>query len=187
MSDLLEQELGDDFYEDEPPVWDPSIAEVDALVDAGWHLRQIRRLRRRAAESEAVYKREAERLKAWHEAEKTKWETRIEWHTAPLRQLSERLNEADPTRKTINLPDGALKLRVSTTEQAVIEDEDALLAWAVERAPQLLRPRQLLGVMDLRRETVTMGGKVYMHETGDLVPGAVAVVPEPTWNCDVEP
>ena len=185
MSDELEPELGDDYYEDEPP--EITAAETDALIDAGWHLRKIRRLRKQLDQSEAVYKRELERLQEWRQAEKTKWESRIEWHEAPLRQLSHRLHEADPNLRTIGLPDGKLKLRVPDIEQAVIEDEAALLAWATERAPQLLRPRQLLGVMDLRRETVTMGGKVFMHDTGDLVPGAKAEVPEPTWNCTVEP
>jgi len=185
MSDLLEQELGDDYYEDEPP--EPSTAEVDALIDAGWHLRKIRRLRRQLGEVAEVRERELQRVRDWYDREAAKLEARIDWHEHPLRQLSERFYESDPKRKTNELPDGALKLRVPSKPQVVVDDADGLLAWAIEHAPHLLPEPKAIRVTDLRREAVAMSADVVvLTATGEVVPHCHAEVPEPTWFCDTE-
>lgn len=185
MSDLLEQELGDEFYEDEPP--QITSAEVDALIDAGWHLRQIRKLRKRAAEVQAVYNRERERLDEWFARGTDKFEARIEWHEAPLRQLHQRLVEQDPKRKSIELPDGTLKMRVPVKPQVVVDDADGLLAWATEHAPHLLPEPRPVRVTDLRREAVALSEDVVvLTATGEVVPFVHAEVPEPTWYVDTE-
>jgi hypothetical protein len=187
MSDDLEPELGDEHYEDEPPTWDPSVAEVDALIDAGWHLRQIRRLRKRADETRAVYAAELARIQEWRDRELAKWETRIEWHATPLRQLSQRFYEADPKRKTIELPDGKMRYTVPVKPQVVIDDADGLLAWAIEHAPHLLPEPKAVRVTDLRREAVAMhDGLVVLTSTGEAVPHVYSAVPEPTWYVDTE-
>lgn len=183
MSELFAP-VDDDYYEVEPQTI-PFASEVEALQDAGWHLRQLRHLRKRQAELNDLYQREIERIEAWHADEALRIAQKIAWHEHPLRQLSERLYEADPKRKTVRLADGALKLRVYEKAQATIDDNDAILAWAKVHWPNLLRSR--VAVSDLRRETtVGADGKVILTATGEVVPGASGVVPEPTWSCDTE-
>jgi hypothetical protein len=185
MSELFDP-VGDDCYDEEPPTI-PTSSEVDALQDAGWHLRQIRILRKRLGEAGDLFHREYDRIQEWYDGEADRLNAKIAWHEAPLRQLSERLREADPKRSTIRLPDGTMSLRVPVKPQARIDDDDALLAWAVEHAPSLLPAPRRVKVMDLRRETVAHpDGKVVLTATGEIVPHASAVVPEPTWSCDVE-
>lgn len=182
MSDLAESEFEDEAYADDPPPL--SAAEVDALVEAGWHLRRIRSLRARRDEVVALYDREITRINEWRATEVAKLEVRIDWHEAPLRQLSERLHEADPKRKTISLPDGSLNLRVPEKPQVFVSDPDALLEWARENAPSLLPEPKRINVTDLRREAVGYkDGRVVLTSTGELVPHAKAEVPEPTWSC----
>ncbi len=173
-------------YDEDPAELDGP--EIDALHAAGWHLRRIARLRNDLDTTDAVYRKELARIEDRLNERREIIGRQIAWHEQPLRQLHTRLLADDPKRKTIEMPNGTLRMRVSTTPKVVVDDPDGLAEWALTAAPDLRPPTPRVLVSALRKQvTVTDDGKVVHTATGEIVPHVSTQIPDPTWNVDTEP
>lgn len=163
-------------------------SEIDALVGADRHLRNVARLRAEIATLEQVYAAEITRLTERRDERIEMLQRAIDWHLAPVRQLHERLVEVDPKRKTIELPHGTLRLRVAAKPQVFIDDQEQLVAWALDSAPDVLPEVRRINVTDLRKtvDVINAGDtyKIVRRTTGEIVPHVHAEIPAPTWAAD---
>lgn len=177
----------DDVREPDYDVPSPAIdaaVRVEALDEAGRHLRAIARLEARAAEVAELYAREIRRLMDAQEIAAAQWAARIEWHARPLRELHARLLEDDPTCKTIALPHGTLRSGASRGGQARIVDPEAVAAWAAQSRPELLPPVTKVSVTELRKIVEVHDGRVVDPATGELVPGVEVTEPSIRFTVD---
>lgn len=167
-----------------------ALTEIEALDRADWHLQHVARLRRDLRVHDELYRRAIDRIQDRAEKRRAIMQRQIDWHLTPIRQLHERLHEIDPKRLTIELPHGDLKLRVPKKPQVFIDDQDAVVEWAKENAPDLLPPPDRVKVTDLRTlvdvDALLDGTLIVLTAAGELVPGVHAEVPAPTWNADTE-
>ena len=162
----------------------------DQLERASWHLKMASRLARERDELNVVYQAEIERLTNRWRARAEVFANRIEWHERPVRELHMALLAEDPKRKTIHLPYGTSKVRVSKTPRVRIVDQPTLLAWAEQNWPDILgRTINVTGV----KEIVARLPKLEPGETsgvtdlnGELIPGAAATMPESSWSVSYE-
>jgi len=183
MTDLLRDDPGDqpDIDYDSPAEMPSN--EVEALEQASWHMRMADRLTTEAANLDAVYKAEIERLEI-RRAHRTRiYRDRIAWHELPIEALHRALHRADPKRKSIELPYGTTKLRVSKTPTLSFTDKATTLAWAETNHPDILgRTINVTGVKSI--STVTVAGVV--DKNGEIVPGVEATLPEPSWSVNYD-
>lgn len=128
--------MNDDLLED----LDAYVGQLDTepeapTMDDDLANRLLRRLRRQEiqrSEVQAVARAERDRIDAW---ERDRIET-IDADVAGLERLLEGYMRAVLERrklKTLNLPNGTLRLRAASAK-VTISDEDAFLAWAIEQA-----------------------------------------------------
>jgi phage host-nuclease inhibitor protein Gam len=95
-------------------------------------LRLVRRLEREAKEIEVLAGREAERIRAWRDDRLSGIDRRVGSLTDAVEQWARAVNRYDPTRKTLHLPNGVLKLRAGAT-RCVIVDPEEFMAWEREQ------------------------------------------------------
>lgn len=172
------------------PELDP-LAEIEALDRADYHLLQVARLRHDLAVHDELFRRAIDRLQDRAIERRVIIERQIEWHLAPVAQLHFRLLEANPKRRTIELPSGTLKARIPEKPQVFIDDQAAVAEWARNSAPELVPPPDRVRVTDLRKVVAVVprpdGTLAVVTRHGEPVPGVHAEVPQPTWNADTDP
>lgn len=184
----------EDFdYEADPPEIDPG--DVDWQLHANEALRRIAFWEGRQAEDDHTFQRELARLTVWHEKRSQVTNQRIGWHKLSLIGLHKALLEDDPKRKTIVLPYGTLKARVSKTPRFSITDKDAFLQWCetntlvdelciVERRPSLDKIKDFPAFV---HDELTAGADphpVRDNLTAELVPGVSVWLASPTFSQD---
>jgi hypothetical protein len=152
---------------------------MDALERASWHLKMAGQFHEERVELEAMYKREIERLTLRHAQHDRIIRNRIEWHERPVSALHRAIVRDDPKRKTIHLPYGTSKVRVSATPRLEITDRAAALAWAESSYPEILgRTINVTGIKSVAQ--VTAAGVI--DENGEIVPGVTASMPDDSWS-----
>lgn len=196
MSDSPEQfraqlaELRDDQEpasdDAQPPPIDSDTA-AEALGQADWHLKRVRKLRNQLADLEEVYWAEINRLQDRLEERGRIIVKEIDWHLQPVQQLHQRLVDLGTHPKTIELPHGTMKLTVPTKPTVVVDDQPGLVEWALANAPELLPAPRKVNVSDVKTWGEIRDGKVIDPQTGEVVPHVHAETPPPRWHADTEP
>lgn len=77
------------------------------------------------------------------------------------------------TQTTYKLLAGKLVLKKQQPEYQ--RDETALVAWAKDNAPAFVQVKESVAWGELKKATETQGDKVIYKDTGEVVPGVVAV------------
>lgn len=157
--------------EDEAADWLPALAEeelpeqarawrIDGTGSAAWAMAHY-------AEADAAIKAlEAQavewyaRIDEWLQHEAKPYTRTLAFFEGQLTRYALDLREADPKRKSVTLPSGKVQTR-STAAKAVITDENAVIAWAVDHAPEVIRTTVKAGLTELRdyvtlRQVVTI-------------------------------
>ena len=162
----------------------PPAAQVMPIVPR--IARRRRTLAERRARVQAQFNAEMERLVYWREQqfgridkEATRCDLILEAHHAWTL-------EGDPKAKTLQLPYG-VTCRVRAQQPEWLRDEDALLGWALESAPQFVehRPRLKWGEMKAASHP-TNDGRAVLIETGEPVPTVVVVVRPDVFSVKVD-
>lgn len=76
------------------------------------------------------------------------------------------------TQKTYKLPSGTLRLKHGTPE--FIRDEEALLKWAKENAPEQVKVKETVNWGELKKSTIFKDGMVITAD-GEVVEGVKAI------------
>jgi len=153
--------------------------QAEALDRASWHMRMAARLDAERAQLNAVYKAEIERLQIRQGHRDRILADRIAWHEGPVQALHLALLRENPKRKTIELPYGTSKVRVSKTPRLEFTDKAATMAWAEQAHPEILgRTINVTGVKHIAQ--ITEAG--VLDKNGEIIPGVVATLDEPSWS-----
>ena len=128
---------------------------------ADWALRKVAKVDAEAHQVSELAERQIAAIEAWRGAEHGRLGTQREhWETLLGLYHRQRLEE-DEKAKTIRLPHGTLTAR-KLPDGIVIEDEDALLAWAKKDGPEYVRTR-----IDVDHPAV----KTAVLKNGEIIPG----------------
>jgi hypothetical protein len=167
---------------------------------ADWALRVLHEANIRIDEIDRQFTQFVAGLEAWRETQTKTYRATVAFMTQHLEDYGRRwLATQPPSRpKTLSLPSGKVKTR--TTESSVVmEDSDAVLAWATTEEPSLVHeePRRWVLISEIRDvveikvdvdeeapELITK--TLVVHKaTGEIVPGLgvkathTTVTPEP--------
>lgn len=118
----------------------------------------------------------AEKIQRWFEQAAREPARSAEFWTAHLEWYARRLR-SEAGRKSVKLPSGALSTR-TVAAAAEIADEEALIAWASENCPELIRIREDVQVSTLR-EHVALEEPGVVWRRVDLETGEVISEPVP--------
>lgn len=148
----------DDDLEDIP------VADLDR---ANYVLGQIRRQRAIRDEEIALLRRERDRLDLLEQAAKERCARVEEWYVPQLESFHAAVLREDPKRKTIDLPNGALKARQG---QPSWEFTDEFVEWASRAGWPVLRVRTDVDKAAAKQTFTVDDGKVLAPD-GEVVPG----------------
>ena len=162
----------------------PEASDVVSIVPR--IARRRRTLAERRARVQAQFNAEMERLTAWREEEFRRIDTEAARCDLILEAHHAWTLEGDPKAKTLQLPYG-VTCRVRAQQPEWLRDEDALLGWALESAPQFVehRPRLKWGEMKAASHP-TNDGRAVLIETGEPVPTVVVVVRPDVFSVKVD-
>lgn len=113
-----------------------------------------------------------QRVDEWLEHESAPLVRRIEFFSGHLERYALDVREADPKKKSLVLPSGVVKTRVSNPRVEVVDDE-AFVEWAAVNAPDAVRVVRKPLVSALAWED---RDGVPVADGGEIIPG-LAVVP----------
>lgn len=151
----------------------PFRIEDDSAAD--WAVSRLADVRQEVEALELMATRELERIKTWRDSQIKALESKSTFFTSLLEDYARRQrNDAD--RKSISVPHGKISTRF-TQPKFEINDE-VFMPWALEHAPQLVRVKQEPSVSAMREHLVIDGTKLIDPQTGAIVEGAVATLPE---------
>jgi hypothetical protein len=166
--------------------YDAELEAVESLEIAVKHAEYAAYWRGRITEIADAYDAEDRKLLAKLEAlrERREFEVgkltkKLAFHEAHIAEYHRSVLRANPKRKTLDLVHGSSRATVPAKPKVWFTPEgmDEHMAWVRAYHPELLRPPL---ISDVRR--VVSGdesGKVFDIDTGEIVPGVVAQVPEP--------
>lgn len=150
----------------EPPAPAPEV--VTPIVARIAHRR--RALAERRARVEAQAKAEMERLRAWQADELGRIDHEASRCDLILLGHQAFQMETDPKAKTLRLPYG-VTCKVRAQQPEWLRDEDDILRWAVNHAPEYVENRPHLLWSKLKAAgRVTPAGGLVLPETGEVVP-----------------
>jgi hypothetical protein len=128
-----------------------------------------------------------EALRERREFEVGKLTKKLAFHEAHIAEYHRSVLRLNPKRKTLDLVHGSSRATVPAKPKVWFNPEgsDEHMAWVREYHPELLRAPL---ISDVRRYvTGTEDGKVFDVDSGEIVPGLVAQVPEPYYSFDADP
>lgn len=164
-------------YDGPPP-------DVCDLADLDYHTSEVRRYRAQLARVQESFRAEMERMRDRLAERERVLTNRIDWHCAPI----ESYHRAHPGERTLTLAHGNSKLRIPKTPQTWIDDAAEVHRWALVHHPEITKPPS---VSDVRKvvAAVAVGDRFAAvdSETGEIVPGLIAAMPEASWSLDTEP
>lgn len=158
----------------------PSRFVIDDENKANWALRKMAQIDARRVEIAEQANRERERIDAWEKRVMDPLDRDLMFFSGLLTEFHRAQLEADPDRKTIDLPAGKLFSRAG--QQKWLVDNDAFLEWARENAPNLIRQKEEPDKTALKKAfSVNMGdvSGAAVSEDGEIVPG-IEVTPANT-------
>ena len=148
--------------------------EIDTDAKADWALRKIREQREDAAKWRAYY------LGQIAKAEESAQQTEAYFLGLLERYFATVPHRATKTQEAYDLPSG--KLVRKAQPPAYDRDEDALLAWAKESAPELVETKEAVRWADLKKRLAPAGDALADRETGEVVPGVTQTAREPIFT-----
>ena len=147
---------------------------------ADWALRKIREDERILAGHEETAQREIERVNEWIERMRHKAASDTAYLRGALESYMRGVNDVDPKRKSLALPNGSLQLRKDLAKwnwPETGEEYSALLSYATEH--KLTRVRVELDKAGIKKACcITDAGQV-VDANGEIVPGII--VEESQW------
>jgi phage host-nuclease inhibitor protein Gam len=185
-----------DLYGDEPfdtnaPPPELVAHDPDVYQAANRHLRAIGRLEQRAADIRAVFYAEIERLETRMAELVNRVENDIDWHRRPLTQLHAAVLAEDPSRKTLQLPAGAIKSRTPRTPTINVFDIPQFIDWASTNAPHLLKSKPTVNREALKAAAQPCGdlgfgdsAPAVLPEVGEVIPGVEFVLGITTFHIE---
>ena len=177
--DLYPDDVSDLDYEAGPANMPPGDAE--ALERASWHLSMSARYQHERDQLTAVFTDEIERLQLRLAERQRTLDARIAWHEEPVRAFHlARLGRDPKSSKTLSLPYGTSRIRVSKTPHVEIVDRPALLVWAEANHPEILG--RTINVTGVKSITASLNGINVIDSNGERVPGVDAALPDPSWS-----
>jgi len=161
--------------------------DLDALSRMDWHMRMVRRQTQNLTELTDLYRAEMDRLSDRLINRTLIIQKAIAWHRAPI----ESYHRAHPDRKTLELPNGSSKLTVPRTAKVFADayQPDVVTEWARWAHPEIMRGPNITDVRKVVSIKTCDDGSLAVvdSETGEIVPGVTAQVPNASWSLDVEP
>jgi hypothetical protein len=91
-------------------------------------------------------------------------------------------HKATKTQETYKLPSGTLKLKRGGIEY--VRDEEALLPWVKENAPDMVKVKESVDWAGLKA-TVSVSGSSVVDESGEKIPGVTVVEKPDTFTVDL--
>jgi hypothetical protein len=123
--------------------------QIDGTGSAEWAMAQITRANDELAELKAQADDWRTRIDAWLAHESARPKATKAFFEAHLERYAIAMREADPKRKSLALPSGVVKT-TAKGPAVKVEDEKAVLAWAVQHAPDAVALDPRLKVTVLR-------------------------------------
>lgn len=156
---------------------DDQVWRIDDERGAEWALRKLARAEAHLDEIHLQAEEWTRRITEWAADVKAGPERDAAFFRAHLEWWARRRRDEDPDAKSVRLPSGEVSTR-ETRAAVEIADPAAVLAWARDRYPDLVRVREDVQVSTLRGAVaISDDGHVRTsNEAGDEVPG-VAVRP----------
>lgn len=137
--------------------------EITNDRQAEWSMGQIRAARAEVAKYERYYQEQLERIRA--ECRSTE-----EYHTAMLeRYFATVPHRCTKTQESYRLPSG--KLVRAKQQPAFIRDEEALLPYLRQNAPQLILRTESVDWQGLKKRVAVQGETAVDAQTGEVIPG----------------
>lgn len=169
---------GDAPYDTAAPPPELVVHDPEVFQAANRHLRAIGRLEQRAAEIRAAFYAEIARLETRMEELVARVQSDIDWHRKPLTQLHAAILAEDPSRKTLQLPAGAIKSRTPRTPTINVFDVPQFIDWATTNAPHLIKAKPTVNREALKAAAQPCGdlgfgdsAPAVLPEVGEVIPG----------------
>ena len=150
------------------------------LDDSGatWAIRKLSAVRAKLNENTEIYSQELNRINEWLDKVNEKLQKDESYFVALLTDYAYRVRMKE-NRKTITLPHGVIKSRVSAPKVKV-EDAEIFLGWAkATETTDLIRVKEEPAISTFKELFDIVDDKVVLKATGEIVQG-VTVVPEST-------
>lgn len=154
-------------------------AEAFRIIDndskANWAVKQIMKDR---AETDRLLALADEEIKYLHDRRKAlmdRQEAREGYLKALLMGYFERVEPSTTTKTQTTYKLLAGKLVKKRQQPEFQRDEAAMVAWAKDNAPAYVQVKESVAWGELKKATETQGDKVIYKDTGEVVPGVVAV------------
>lgn len=145
---------------------------VDTLEQAQNVMRKYRALAQRVAANEALADAEHDRIAAWKDAANAGLLSRMEWYEEHLKAYA--LSLRAQGQKSVSLPDGEIKTRVSPPTFDV--DQARFVEWAQEqKRDDVIRVSVAPNRAAIRNAFVADGSTAVDPTTGEVVPGLIPV------------
>jgi len=159
--------------------------DAEALERASWHLSMSARYQHERDQLTAVFRAEIERLQLRLAERQRTLDARIAWHEEPVRAFHLARLARDPkSSKTLALPHGTSRIRVSKTPHVEIVDRPALLVWAEANHPDILG--RTVNVTGVKSIIASGAGEQVVDGNGKFVPGVELSLPGPSWSVSYE-
>ena len=161
MRELLDEYPGDTY-------------QIDTDKKAEHAVKQIKKWREETARLLTNADDEIAELQEAKRKLQERQEAREGYYKALLHAYFETVEKATTkTQASYKLLNGKLVLKKQQPEY--LRDEAALVAWAKDNAPAYVQVEESVAWGELKKATETQGDKVIYKDTGEVVPGVVAV------------
>ena len=135
---------------------------------AEWAMRLLAAAEAKLAEAEERAIQWRKQVDDWYRKVTAEASATSQFARAHLERYALERRYADPDAKTLYLPSGVVRT-TSHADRITINDEPAVLAWALERAPEVVR--HTVKVSDVRHVVSVVEGKAVDPDTGEVVAG----------------
>lgn len=147
--------------------------------DAGatWAMRKLADINSKIEENTAIANQEHDRINQWLEQVNNRFDQSKNYFESILEQYAREQRE-NANRKTIQLPHGVIKSRISN-EKIRVEDTELFIKWAeTNELNDLVRIKKEPNAINIKNElSITNEGKVVVTVTGEVAEH-VTIVPE---------
>jgi hypothetical protein len=148
--------------------------QVNSTGEAEWACSHLAASQARIAELTAQATEWHQRIIDWLATESRGYEHTAEFFEGRLEDYGHRRRRDDPRCKTITLPSGLIKTQ-DHKERVVVEDEERLVKWLRESAPEALKVTETVKLRELRALASIDAGEAHLQ--GEMIPG-VTIEPE---------
>jgi phage host-nuclease inhibitor protein Gam len=167
----------------------PAERETFKITDLGsatWAMRKLAHIKAQEKQIHDTACAEIERIEAWDAAEHKRLDGEAMFFESHLIDYHQRLIAEDPKAKTVRLPHGQLKCRAQQPEWT--KDEDKLLEWAKAADPtNLVEIKESARWAEIKKRlSVLPDGSAVDVNSGEIVPGVLALEQPPKFSVDVE-